>query len=175
MFPSHPSLRSLCPRLAWLLGLMFLAGLAGCGPAPSDEAAHVETRASLGGPFSSPPVTLATTPVPPISVNGTGAKPGMGTLPGRDSLQVLSVPSSNPVDSPDTLVVPAWIAKELNSPDVRVRLQALDRWAQQGPEASLGPLVMALDDADDDVRTKAVALIERQWAVAQEAELKAVP
>jgi hypothetical protein len=88
---------------------------------------------------------------------------------------VLSVPSSNPVDSPDTLVVPAWIAKELNSPDVRVRLQALDRWAQQGPEASLGPLVMALDDADDDVRTKAVALIERQWAVAQEAELKAVP
>jgi len=41
--------------------------------------------------------------------------------------------------------------------------------AQQGPEAPLDPLVVALDDADDAVRTKAMTIIERQWAVAQEA------
>jgi hypothetical protein len=29
---------------------------------------------------------------------------------------------------------------------------------------------VALDDKDDDVRSKAMALIERQWAVAPEAE-----
>lgn len=72
-------------------------------------------------------------------------------------------------------MLPQWIAQALSSPEVLVRLRALDRWAQQGPEATLDPLIVALDDKDDDVRAKAMALIERQWAVAQEAEPKAVP
>src|SRR3990167_8040892 len=38
------------------------------------------------------------------------------------------------------------MAKELDSPDVQVRLKALDRWAQQGAEAPLDPLIVALDD-----------------------------
>jgi hypothetical protein len=43
-------------------------------------------------------------------------------------------------------------------------------WAQQGSNAPLDPLVVALEDADDDVRMKAMAMIERHWAVAEEAE-----
>ena len=72
-------------------------------------------------------------------------------------------------------MLPQWIAQALASPEVLVRLRALDRWAQQGPEATLDPLIVALDGKDDDVRAKAMALIERQWAVALEAEPKAVP
>jgi hypothetical protein len=34
----------------------------------------------------------------------------------------------------------------------------------------MDPLVVALDDQDEDVRSKAMALIERQWAVKLEPE-----
>ncbi|HEU0069513.1 MAG TPA: hypothetical protein VFQ26_09705 [Nitrospiraceae bacterium] len=71
----------------------------------------------------------------------------------------------------ETLVLPDWIAQALESPEVPVRLQALDRWAQQGANASLDPLIVALDDEDDDVRTLAMSIIEQHWeVVTQEAE-----
>jgi hypothetical protein len=54
-----------------------------------------------------------------------------------------------------------------------VRLQALDTWAQQGAQAPLDPLVVALDDEDDDVRTKAMEIIDQQWAIEQEVEPEA--
>ena len=173
MRPAHPCRRLPFPHPAWLLGLLLLAGPSGCGPAASDQAAHVEPRAGLGGLSESPPVTPETTPVPLASVNGTGAKPGMGTLPGRDSLQVVSAPSPHPVDSPDTLVVPAWMAKELDSPDVRVRLQALDRWGQQAPTGSVDPLILALEDKDERVQARALELIEQDWVRAQSAKAEA--
>jgi HEAT repeat protein len=75
-----------------------------------------------------------------------------------------------PTPLPEFLVVPDWIAQALASPEVPVRLRALETWAQRGPQAPLDPLVVALDDADDDVRTKAMAIIERHWAVEQKAE-----
>jgi HEAT repeat protein len=71
---------------------------------------------------------------------------------------------------PDHLVLPELIAKELESPDVSVRLSALDRWAQQGPKASLDPLVVALDDEDEAVRAKALAIVEHQLTIEQEQE-----
>jgi hypothetical protein len=46
----------------------------------------------------------------------------------------------------------------------------LETWAQQGPSAPLDPLVVALDDEDGDVRAKAMAIIEQQWAVEEEAQ-----
>jgi hypothetical protein len=57
----------------------------------------------------------------------------------------------------------------LDAPEVSVRIQALDTWAQQGSQAPLGPLVVALDDENDDVRTKAMEIIERHWAIEQAA------
>jgi HEAT repeat protein len=65
------------------------------------------------------------------------------------------------------------MAQALNAPDVSVRLQALDMWAEQGAQASLDPLVVALDDDNDEVREKAMAIIEQNWAQEQEAEPKA--
>jgi HEAT repeat protein len=55
------------------------------------------------------------------------------------------------------------MAQSLASPEVQVRLKALDLWAQQGPEAPLDPLVVALDDEDEQVRAKAMELFERAW------------
>jgi len=73
---------------------------------------------------------------------------------------------------PEQLVLPTWIAQALDAPEVSVRLQALDMWAQQGADAPLDPLVAALDDEDDGVRAKAMAMIEQNWALDQEAEPK---
>lgn len=70
----------------------------------------------------------------------------------------------------EALVVPAWIAKELDSPNVHVRLQALDRWVQQGHTGSVDPLMLALNDPDERVRTRALQLIEQDWVRAQPAE-----
>jgi HEAT repeat protein len=74
---------------------------------------------------------------------------------------------------PEQLVLPVWIAQALDAPEVSVRLQALDMWAQQGAQAPLDPLVAALDDEDEDVRTKAMAIIEQNWEIEQEAEPEA--
>lgn len=69
-----------------------------------------------------------------------------------------------PAHQPDHLELPDWIATALASPDVPVRLHALEQWAQQGPTAPLDPLVVALEDEDERVRAKAMELIEQNWA-----------
>ncbi len=140
------------PGLISLLGLMLLAGLAACGPAPSDQAPSRELRASVAGPSELPPVSPHPAPLASHPASPSAAQ------------------QDEPAPLPEQLVLPQWIAQALTSPEVPVRLRALDLWAQQGPEASLDPLVVALDDKDEYVRTKAMALIERQWAVAQETE-----
>ena len=174
MRPLRPCLRVLCPRLAWRLNLLLLVGLSACGPAPSDHAPSLEPRASLGGPSESPPVSQ-----PSPSSHHDPVTPAASPVPLAAPLASNHEPAPEaqeaPAPLPEHLVLPQWIAQALASPEVPVRLRALDLWAQQGPEAPLDPLVVALDDKDDDVRAKAMALIERQWAVAQEAEPKATP
>lgn len=128
------------PRLAWLLGLMVLAGLAGCGPAPSDNAPRLEPRAD---------------PVTPV------ASPATLTYGRSLDAQVEARPAEI-LDEPD------WLSTALMPPDVRVRLQALDRWEQEGPTASIDPLIAALDDEDEDVETKAMEILERDWDIEQD-------
>jgi hypothetical protein len=75
MRPSHPCVRLLCTRLAWLLGPMPLAGLSSYRPVSSDNAPNLEPRTSVGGPplsehGASPdndPVTPAASPLPRAS------------------------------------------------------------------------------------------------------------
>ena len=162
----------LCPHLAWFLGLMLLAGLSGCGPAPSDHAPNPESRASLGAQSEWQPVSQNT-----LSPRNDPFTPGASPMP------LAAFPVSNyapapaaqeePAPLPEYLDLPSWIAQALDAPEVSVRLQALDTWAQQGAQAPLDPLVVALDDDDDDVRTKAMEIIEQQWAIEQEAEPEA--
>lgn len=52
----------------------------------------------------------------------------------------------------------------LEDPDKQVRLEALQRWAEQGAATPLNPLTQALVDADESVRAKAQELVERVWA-----------
>ena len=62
------------------------------------------------------------------------------------------------------MVVPAWMAKELDSPDVRVRLLALETWVQTAPLGAIDPLILALEDKDERVHDRAMELIEQDMA-----------
>ena len=178
MPPSRPCLRLLCSHLALLLSLMLLAGVASCGPASSDNAPSLESGSSVSGPPLSKqgpsprnnPFTPAASPVPLALVNGTGAAAGMGTAPSGDSLHAVPVPSSEPGHPVDGLVVPEWMAQKLNSPNFRVRLRALETWAQSAPPGAVDPLILAFEDKDERVRARAQQLIEQNWARKAEAE-----
>ena len=167
--------------LALLLGLMLLAGLAGCGSASSDNATSLESRVSVGGPTLSKqgpspgnnpltPVTQAATPTPLALGNETGAMPGSKTVSGGDNPQARPSPSSKPADELAPLVVPEWMAKELDSPDVGARLRALERWVQTAPPGAIDPLILAYENQDERVRARAMELIEENWAREADAE-----
>ena len=149
--PSRLSLRLRCPQLALLLSLMLFAGLSGCGPASSDNAPNLGPRASVAGlPLS-------------ISTQGDNQLSKPAGTPSAGA------PNSK-TDSRDTVfapVIPDPLAKELDSPDVHVRLRALDRVAKQGAITSLDPLIKALEDENEDVRTRATTILERYWAAEQ--------
>lgn len=53
------------------------------------------------------------------------------------------------------------MAKALTALDVQVRLQALDRWVQQGRTGAVAPLMVAVNDPDERVRERALQLIEQ--------------
>lgn len=153
--------------LSLLLAVTLLAALIGCGSEPSEEASRngVSDRGidNARGLSSTGTVPLrGTEPVPPSSA--------AGPAPLASHEQSLPDTRDQPARLPEHLVLPDSIAKELESPDVSVRLGALDRWAQQGPQASLEPLVVALDDEDEAVRAKAMAIIEQQAAIEPEWE-----
>ena len=167
MRPSPPCLRLLSPPLSWFLGMMFLAGLSGCGPAVSDQAPNQKFRASLGAPSESQPVSQQA----PAPRNGPFTQ---AARPAPSVANDLPAPAAQEEAVPEDLVLPTWIAQALDAPEVSVRLQALDMWAQQGAQAPLDPLVVALDDENDDVRTKAMEIIEQHWAIEQEAEPEAM-
>lgn len=146
-----------------LVTLALLAGLAGCGPASSDEASSIGT--SMGGLSESQPVSQHT----PSPQNDSVPPPKI-SVPLASNHEPASAGQEAPSPLPEYLVLPEWIARALDAPEIPVRLRALDMWAQQGAKASLDPLVVALDDEDEDVRAKAMAIIERHWAVEPEAE-----
>jgi hypothetical protein len=154
------------------LSLMLLAGLAGCGPASSDNAPNLGPHASMDGPSLSKQgpsprtdaFTPAASPVSLASVNGTVSASGTGTVPGGDNPHAVPVLSSEPGHPVDGLVVPEWMAQKLNSPKVRVRLQALETWAQSAPPGAIDPLILAFEDPDPRVRARAQQLIEQDWA-----------
>ncbi len=55
--------------------------------------------------------------------------------------------------------VPTGLAEALNSPDPRVRMRALETWAQH-PGDKLDPVTYALMDPDESVRARAQELLE---------------
>jgi hypothetical protein len=175
------------------MSLVILAGLAGCGPASSDNAPGQESRASGSraplskqtpspGNNSSTPATQAASPVPLSPGNETVAAAGTRAVQAVDNNGQGNGrpvrpegPSNIETAGRDNLPIPGIpesIAKALDSPDPRVRLQAMNHWEAQGTKAPLDPLFEALDDEDGYVRAKATEIIERYWVVEQERERK---
>lgn len=159
------------PEMIAVLFSLSFAGLSGCGPAASDHAPNSQSHASSSAPPQSRPV-LQGTVVPrngPFTPAASRVPPS--APPRLDQAPIAA--QEEPAPMPEQLVLPVWIAQALDAPEVSVRLQALDMWAQQGAQAPLDPLVAALDDEDEDVRTKAMAIIEQNWEIEQEAEPEA--
>ena len=152
--PAHP-LHTSVLLLAWLLGVMVLAGPSGCGPAPPGDPANGESHAAKAGPSPSQQA-----PVSGYAPTTPAASP-MSLVSGLTSADHGEVRAAEP------LVVPEWIATALKSPDVQVRLQALDRWGQHAPVGSVDPLLRAMEDEDERVQARALALIEQDWVRAQ--------
>ena len=180
--PERPD--NMCPsqsRLALLLGLMFVAGVAGCEQASSNNVSSLEPRPNVSesplskqgpSPGNSPliPVTPTASPVPPASGNERGsASSEKGTVTGGNNPRAVPIPS-NPADSSEPLLVPTWMAKELDSPDVGTRLRALDTWVQSAPPGSVDPLILAYEDKDERVRARAMELIEQDQERTADAE-----
>ena len=175
---SRPSLFPVCPCLALPMSLLLLAGLAGCGPGPSDNAPTLGSRASQGepplsqknqpsrtDPLASATSSAKTSPAPLASDNRTGSVPAKGTVSVGDSPKATPASSTKPVDPMDALVIPEWIAKDFASPDVETRLRALNAWVLTAPVGSIDPLILAYGNNDDDrVQARAMELIEQDWA-----------
>ena len=149
--------------LAILLSLMLLAGLAACGPASSDNAPNLKQRTNVDGLAAGG-----------NSAPGTVPASGGNNVPQRDGLpSKLDGTTNVKTDETDRSSVPGIpdsIAKGLESPDARLRVQALTHWDTKGIKAPLDPVFEALEDEDDDVRAKATAIIEEQWAIERERE-----
>ena len=128
MSSSRPGLRLLCPHLLLLLSLPLLAGLAGCGPASSDNAPGIESRARVSKL--------------PLSEQGLapGSNPLTSATPVADPG---SLASKNETGATDGQVVPAWMANELASPNV-----ALETEAESTPPGGVDPFIQALNDKE---------------------------
>jgi hypothetical protein len=166
MRPSGPCPRLLCPRLARVLGLIIIAGLSGCGPAVTEQTTSDSQPVSRLNPSPRPQQT----PSPRNNRFTLAASPVTLAAPSTSKEAPAPLAQEEPVPLPEHLVLPDWIEQALEAPEPRIRLQALDLWAQQGVQAPLDPLIVALDDENADVRTKAMALIEWRWAVEQAAK-----
>jgi hypothetical protein len=105
----------------------------------------------------------------PVSQNAQATSP----VPFAAAFASHNGPASAAQDDPplpEYLALPTWIAQALDAPEVSVRLGALDTWAEQGAQAPMDPLIVALDDENDDVREKAMTIIEQHWVAEQDAE-----
>ena len=160
-FPSHEQSEALHPThllhaSALLLAcVLTLAGPPGCGPAPPGDPANGESRAAIAGPSPSQQA-----PVSASTPTTQAASP-------RSLVPHVTPAVHDEARPAESLVVPAWIATALKSPDVQVRLHAVDRWGQQAPAGSVDPLLLAMEDEDERVQARALALIEQDWVRGQ--------
>ena len=134
------------------MALILLVLVIGCGPDPSaDESSREATAGGIGSTVTEAESRISQT---------VAAAHATQSHPDRDMAGSRS----------DSFVVPTWLANDLASFDVQVKLQALDRWVQSAPVGSVDPLVLALEDQDEAVQSRALALLEEDWRQAQEEE-----
>lgn len=91
-----------------------------------------------------------------------GCGPSQSGEPGA-SPRIAQPAGQGSVASSPPLMVPDWIMTALQSPDAQMRLRALDAWVQEGGTGLVDPVMLALNDPDEGVRTWALQLIEKDW------------
>jgi len=151
------------------VGCALLIGL-GCGPGGAGNSPTLEARAS--GEKAS---TASST-----SDDGTGSQTRKETVPaaGKPQSKSASTPIVETLEDKKlkaleekrsaALPIPDSVTKDLGSHDASERLRALDYWMAQGTKAPLDPLLEALEDNDEEVRTKAAKIAEEKWGIKQE-------
>lgn len=153
-------------RRAGLWGLGLLLWLHGCGNASSEAprattseaglyiAETLKTNTSTDSGISGPPqYSTSLQTLPP--------KRPMASASAQAGPSALTVSASTA--SADQAARNAWYATAWESPDVTVRLQALEQWAQR-PGDVLDPVTYGLVDQDEAVRNRARTLYEQALA-----------
>lgn len=147
----------------WGLGLLLC--LAGCGNAPSDAPQAATPESDLH---------TRKTPNRKVSPHSGLSSPSRSSIPIRtpsSKQPIAGGPAhADPHEQARTSVAVAdqaawtrWYEVARESPDVSVRLQALETWVQR-PGHSLDPLTYGLVDQDETVRERAQALYEQTLA-----------
>ena len=148
---------------------MLLAGLTGCGPASSDNAPNLVSRASVGGPSLSKQnpstgtqpfdcgVTRRRVPRPLLRSMGQVHRQERGqSQEGTVPIQ-MPVRSSEPGHPVEGLVVPELMAQKLNSPNVPASGSRPSKPGRSPTPPSwsrlrMCPLILAFEDPDERVR-----------------------
>lgn len=143
-------------RVSRPLGLRIIAALPiilpGCsGPPPM----------VFSVPGASPPVAIAASATEPSQRAPANASASYSTDLFRKCIEVNRCGAQS-IDQPDAADADSLVAAG-QDPDPKVRLHALEVWAQR-PGESLDPVTSALVDPDESVRARAQELLEQQLA-----------
>jgi hypothetical protein len=132
---------------------------------PLDEALrHLLTGLSYAIFYSPAPSGAASAEnKPTIELVVLDKAPAAPVADSSEAAAITSRVETGPGSAPWVETPPEWTAA-LEHPDKAVRLEALERWAEQGAATPLEPLTHALVDPDESVRARAQALVERVWA-----------
>ena len=174
-------------RLVFAFGI---TALVGCGNPAPDAPVSGHSTGSVGAVASSPtddaasaglvahePAQQASTQTPHLGPPAQPAsKPGAlitdasraTSLTHNARVQTEASPADTPPIDEQTTADQAqreswqrWFEEVRENPDVTVRLQALELWAEQ-PGEDMDPLTYALVDEDEEVRARAEELWEQQ-------------
>lgn len=123
--------------MALLVAATLAATLLGCGKSP-DESIRKQPKGDS-----------------PRSEGGLSPFPLTNTKSSQSPTKV-AVPVSS-------IEEPAWLEAALSDPDPRVRLQAIEVWANN-PGENINPFTYALVDPDEQIRARAQELFEEELA-----------
>lgn len=157
----HHTLTLVFPGLQAAIGVLLLAGLSGCGQASSDPSGWTPPDAPL-----KPTITPTSSYQNRVLNTETGSslQSSSPSAPERSTTDTRPRSSAAPETAhPTPTEAPRqqWFGEARAHPEVTVRRQALELWAEQ-PTQNLDPVTYALVDGDESVRTRAQELYEQQ-------------
>lgn len=161
-WPRHRN--ALAPmRRSWVTGglLGLLLCLQGCGKAapeaPVSTVPNADRQTQLAPLDKPPPLQTWTALGPSAAAPAPLSQPPLIPSPSAPPRAGEAAPASVAAEQ---AAWREWYAAARESPDVSVRLQALEQWAQR-PGDQLDPVTYGLVDEDDTVRARAQGLYEQ--------------